>query len=84
MIKCHDKQCRRDSSRIARYFESRTSDRAKRRVTLPSISGWSSVYRCPQLEHSKHRYRHTQRRTPAQRQIPDLDPAGASCTLEVL
>lgn len=58
MIKCHDKRCRRDSSRIVRYFESRTSDRAKR-VALPSISGWSSVCRCPQLGHSKRRRSHT-------------------------
>jgi hypothetical protein len=33
MIKCHDKRCRRDSSGIVRDFESRTSHRAKRRMT---------------------------------------------------
>jgi hypothetical protein len=75
MIECHDKRCRRDSSRIVRHFESRTSHRAKRRVTLPSISESSSVCRCPRLRHSKRRCS-----TPAApaglRQIPDLDPLG--------
>jgi hypothetical protein len=59
MIECHDKRCRRDSSRIVRYFESSTSHRAKRRETLRSISGWSSMCRYPQLRHSKRRCSHT-------------------------
>jgi hypothetical protein len=75
MIRCHDKRCRRDSSRIVRYFGSRTSYRAKRRVTLPSISGWSSVCQCPHWGTGS-----AAAATPAapagQRQIPDLDPAG--------
>lgn len=83
MIKCHDKRCRRDSSRIVRYFESRTSDRAKRRVTLPSISGWSSVCRCPQLGRSKRRRSHTSGAGRPRGRSPN-STRRVSWTLEVL
>lgn len=59
MTRCQLRRCRRDSWRMVRYFESRTSSRARRRVTLPSISGCSSVWRSPQLSHSKRGCSHT-------------------------
>jgi hypothetical protein len=82
MITYHDKRCRRDSSRIVRYFESRTSHRVKRRVTLPSISGGPrcvnahiGALEAPLQPH--------QRRRPA-RGRPRISTRQVSCTLEVL
>ena len=81
MIKPHDKRCRRDGSRIVRYFESRTSYRAKRQVTYARsrvVLGVSMPHWALEAPPQPH-----QRRRPA-RGRSRVSTRQVSCTLEVL